>query len=132
VSLLIYQTVGREKFKINISPIYIDYQLIRSKRVDFNDRLTPFYLTNTQNRPIFAAMKRILPLLILIILVVINIPVFSQCAMCAGQVETAHGAGSSVAEGVNKGVLYIFMMPYLVMATIGYFWWRSRKKVQQQ
>lgn len=51
--------------------------------------------------------------------------------MCAGQVESAHGAGSSVAEGVNKGVLYIFMMPYLVMGTLGYFWWRGRKKAQE-
>jgi hypothetical protein len=47
--------------------------------------------------------------------------------MCAGTVESAHGSGSSVAEGVNKGVLYIFMMPYLIIATLGYFWWRGRK-----
>jgi hypothetical protein len=78
-------------------------------------------------------MKRYLPfLLVIALLTAINISSFSQCAMCAGQVETAHGAGSSVAEGVNKGVLYIFMMPYLVLGTLGYFWWRSRKKVVEQ
>jgi hypothetical protein len=63
-----------------------------------------------------------------LLLLAASSPAFSQCAMCAGQVETAHSAGSSVAEGVNKGVLYIFMMPYLITGTIAYFWWRTRKK----
>lgn len=66
------------------------------------------------------------------LLLAINNHALGQCAMCAGQVESAHGAGSSVAEGVNKGVLYIFMMPYLVMATLGYFWWRGKKKAQKE
>ena len=74
-------------------------------------------------------MKRYISfLLTALILVAVYLPSFSQCAMCAGQVESAHGAGSSVAEGVNKGVLYIFMMPYLIAATLGYVWWKARKK----
>jgi hypothetical protein len=52
--------------------------------------------------------------------------------MCAGTVESTRGAGASTAEGVNKGVLYIFMMPYLIVGTIFYFWWRARKKVQAE
>lgn len=50
--------------------------------------------------------------------------------MCQGTVETSTDAGSSVALGINKGVLYIFMMPYLIIATIGYFWWRAKKKAE--
>ena len=74
-------------------------------------------------------MKKYLPfLIVLLITMVAYLPMHAQCAMCAGQVESATDAGSSVALGINKGVLYIFMMPYLIMGTIGYFWWRGRKK----
>jgi uncharacterized membrane protein len=74
-------------------------------------------------------MKRFIPVfLIFALLVICYTSASAQCAMCQGQVETATDAGSSVAMGVNKGVLYIFMMPYLIIATIGYFWWRARKK----
>ena len=74
-------------------------------------------------------MKKYLPFFIVLLIVIIaHSPSQAQCAMCAGQVESATDAGSSVALGINKGVLYIFMMPYLIMGTIGYFWWRGRKK----
>ena len=74
-------------------------------------------------------MKKYIPVLVVLTLLVIAyVPTQAQCAMCSGQVETATSAGSSVALGINKGVLYIFMMPYLIMGTIGYFWWKARKK----
>jgi len=74
-------------------------------------------------------MKKYLPVIVMVfLLVVANLSGYAQCAMCTGQVETATNAGSSVALGINKGVLYIFMMPYLIMGTLGYFWWKGRKK----
>jgi hypothetical protein len=36
--------------------------------------------------------------------------------------------GSSATASLNKGVLFLFCMPYLVIATIGFFWWKARKK----
>ena len=76
-------------------------------------------------------MKKYLQIFLIIIIAMIAYsPAQAQCAMCAGQVESATSAGSSIALGVNKGVLYIFMMPYLIMGTIGYFWWKGRKKSQ--
>jgi hypothetical protein len=77
-------------------------------------------------------MKKYLPVFaVLMLLIIAYLPSHAQCAMCSGQVETATSAGSSVALGINKGVLYIFMMPYLIMGTIGYFWWRGRKKTAE-
>ena len=74
-------------------------------------------------------MKKYLPVFfVLLLLIIAYLPTNAQCAMCTGQVESATNAGSSVALGINKGVLYIFMMPYLIMATLGYFWWKGRKK----
>ena len=78
-------------------------------------------------------MKKLLPILFITLLLIVTcFTTQAQCAMCTGQVETATNAGSSVALGINKGVLYIFMMPYLIMGTLGYFWWRGRKKNEQE
>ena len=59
-------------------------------------------------------------------------PAFSQCAMCQATAETSREAGSSVAEGINKGIMYLFFMPWIIIGTIAYFWWRANKKAQQQ
>jgi uncharacterized membrane protein len=77
-------------------------------------------------------MKKFISFLLIVSLVVIaGTVVNAQCAMCTGQVETSTNAGSSVALGINKGVLYIFMMPYLVIGTLLYFWWRGGRKNKQ-
>lgn len=56
----------------------------------------------------------------------------AQCAMCKGSAETSIDSGSSGAAGINKGILYLFLTPYIIGGTIGFFWWRSQKKPQQQ
>jgi len=54
----------------------------------------------------------------------------AQCAMCQAVPQTSQAAGSSVADGLNKGIMYILLTPYLVIGTVGFFWWRARKKAQ--
>lgn len=76
-------------------------------------------------------MKRALTIVTLVaILLVVTLTVDAQCAMCQATAETSHDAGASAADGINKGVMYILVMPYIIMGTIGYFWWRSRQKKQ--
>lgn len=85
---------------------------------------------NKQNY--LSAMKRMLTVFLFIVLITAVCPdAAAQCAMCTATVESAQGAGSSVADGINKGVMYLFFTPYLIIGTIGYFWWRARKKAQQ-
>ncbi len=71
-------------------------------------------------------------LFILVALVFVAEPSFSQCAMCQATAETSREAGSSVAEGINKGIMYLFFMPWIIIGTITYFWWRANKKAQQE
>lgn len=74
-------------------------------------------------------MKRWLPfILVILVMVLFTHHAVAQCAMCQATAETSHDAGSAAADGLNKGVLYLFFTPYIVIATIGYFWWRARKK----
>lgn len=57
----------------------------------------------------------------------------AQCAMCRGSVESSMGNGrNNVGVGLNTGIVYLFMMPYLLVAVIGYMWYRSSKKMQQE
>lgn len=77
-------------------------------------------------------MKKWLPFLIVIVMICLANVAAAQCAMCQATAETSRDAGASVADGINKGVLYLFFMPYLVIGTIGYFWWRARKKAQAE
>ena len=57
----------------------------------------------------------------------------AQCAMCRGSVESSMGNGrNNVGVGLNTGIVYLFIMPYLVVAVIGYMWYRNSKKTQQE
>lgn len=54
---------------------------------------------------------------------------FAQCAMCRASVENNVSNGdTSIGAGLNSGILYLFVMPYLLAAIIGYLWYRSAKK----
>ncbi len=52
----------------------------------------------------------------------------AQCAMCRAAVESE---GSSVkAEALNDGIVYLMVVPYLLIAVVGYFVYKmySKKK----
>lgn len=70
--------------------------------------------------------------IVIIALLVFNTDVQAQCAMCQATAESSRDAGSSNSEGINKGVMYLFFTPYLIIGTIAYFWWRARKKAQME
>ena len=72
-----------------------------------------------------------LVLFIALVMVLSNESAFAQCAMCQATAETSLDAGSSAAEGLNKGIMYLFFMPWVILGTVTYFWWRANKKAQQ-
>ena len=54
---------------------------------------------------------------------------FSQCAMCRGTLESQVSAGeTTLAANLNLGILYLFFAPYVLLGTLGYFWYRKSKK----
>jgi hypothetical protein len=70
----------------------------------------------------------------LIAFLIFTIPAtMAQCAMCRGTVESSMGNGrNNVGVGLNTGIIYLFVMPYLLVAVIGYMWYRNSKKTQQE
>ena len=78
-------------------------------------------------------MKNILKLkkIVLSILFVFltQFSVFSQCAMCRSAVESTMSNGRNMsAVGLNMGILYLFLAPYLLVASVGYLWYRTSMK----
>lgn len=58
---------------------------------------------------------------------------YSQCAMCAATVESNAGSGREsgdnlVGTGLNTGILYLMLVPYVLIGTVGFFWYRSNRK----
>ena len=40
---------------------------------------------------------------------------FAQCAMCRAVAESSREGGSSIANGLNKGILYLMSFPYVLL-----------------
>ena len=49
----------------------------------------------------------------------------AQCAMCKAVVESGD---PSQAEGLNSGILYLMIFPYLLVGTLLYFIIKNRRK----
>jgi hypothetical protein len=53
----------------------------------------------------------------------------AQCAMCRSTVESTMSNGRSVvASDLNLGIVYLLAVPYLIVMTVGYFWYRNSKQ----
>ncbi|HEY8934647.1 MAG TPA: hypothetical protein VIM65_05480 [Cyclobacteriaceae bacterium] len=61
-------------------------------------------------------------------LCIVSISAQAQCAMCRATVENNFSNGKpGIAAGLNVGILYLLVMPYLAIVTLGFLWYRSSK-----
>ena len=66
-------------------------------------------------------------LLLAFLLVFTSKTSFSQCAMCKAIVENGD---VSMAEGVNNGITYLMVFPYLLIGVLFYVIYRYKKKAK--
>ncbi|WP_116105249.1 hypothetical protein [Lewinella sp. IMCC34191] len=52
----------------------------------------------------------------------------AQCPMCRATAESNLANGGTEGQGLNQGILYLLGMPYVLVGTIAFIWWRNRKK----
>jgi len=50
----------------------------------------------------------------------------AQCPMCRMSAESNLKSGGSAGKGLNRGILYMLAMPYLLVGTLGFVWWRNQ------
>ena len=55
-------------------------------------------------------------------------PVEAQCPMCRMSAESNLKNGGTAGKGLNKGILYMLVTPYLIVGTLGFIWWRNRRR----
>lgn len=60
------------------------------------------------------------------LLFLVSFDAMAQCAMCRAVLETEEG--QSAAKGINDGIMYLMVFPYLLIGGVAYMIWRSRKK----
>lgn len=65
-------------------------------------------------------------LYILFFLLLIPFTSEAQCSMCRAVLESE--ASQTAAEGINDGIMYLMVFPYLLMGGVAYFVYRSYKK----
>lgn len=57
----------------------------------------------------------------------------AQCAMCRSTLENNFSNGNpGIASGINTGILYLLVMPYLAILVLGYLWYRSSKNARKE
>ena len=54
-------------------------------------------------------------------------PVYSQCAMCKAVAESSRDQGSSIADGLNTGILYLMAFPYILLLSGFIYMYFSKK-----
>lgn len=68
-------------------------------------------------------------LMTFVLFLLLPIAAEAQCSMCRAVLES--GGDQSAAEGINNGILYLMIFPYLLIGGIGYFIYRSRKQAKK-
>ena len=63
-----------------------------------------------------------------LLLVLISTFNYGQCAMCKAVVESGD---KGMAEGVNDGIVYLMIFPYILVAALGYALYRYLKKAKK-
>lgn len=61
---------------------------------------------------------------------IIVLPAEAQCAMCRAVLESEEGG--QAAKGINNGIVYLMIFPYLLVGGVGYAIYRSRKKAREK
>tara|TARA_B110000977_G_C10985321_1_gene457737 strand:+ start:287 stop:529 length:243 start_codon:yes stop_codon:yes gene_type:complete len=58
---------------------------------------------------------------------------FAQgCSMCKAVAETSVAGGNTQGSGLNAGILYIMVFPYILISVGFYFWYRHKKALEKE
>ena len=69
-------------------------------------------------------------LITILLLIIASLPVEAQCAMCRAVLESDESG--QAAKGINNGIMYLMIFPYLLIAAVGYAIYRSRKAIKEK
>ncbi len=55
---------------------------------------------------------------------------FAQCALCKASVESnlKEVSHQHIGAGINSGVIYLMVVPYIIFPIVAYLWYKHSKK----
>lgn len=53
---------------------------------------------------------------------------YSQCSMCSVNAEMSVKNGNTQGKGLNTGIIYLLVIPYLLITAVGVLWYLSYRK----
>lgn len=77
-------------------------------------------------------MKRLVPILFVVVLLLVASTADAQCAMCKMAAESGTQADNSPTLGLNQGILYLAVVPYLSFMVISFLFWKGWKKRKRE
>lgn len=70
--------------------------------------------------------------MIIVMIVMAYFDLGAQCPMCKMAAESNLDHGGSAGAGLNKGILFMLSMPYLIVACLGIIWFRHRNRPEDE
>lgn len=74
----------------------------------------------------------VVALLVVAIIFIADGELLSQCPMCRMSAESNLKDGGTAGKGLNAGILYMLGMPYLLVGTLGYIWYKNKKSEKDE
>lgn len=56
----------------------------------------------------------------------------AQCPMCRMTAESNLRNGGTSGRGLNAGILYMLVVPYLLVGCLAYWWWKNRRNNEEE
>ena len=77
------------------------------------------------------------PIVIILVIFQLSIinsqPSTAQCAMCKSSIESNQTLEvTNRAQGLNTGILYLMIIPYILIGGLGYLWYSNSKKNKEE
>jgi hypothetical protein len=86
------------------------------------ETLLLIFFTNTMNKRTIS----------LVLILGLALEMFAQCPMCRMSAESNMQNGGTAGAGLNAGILYMLVAPYLIVGGLAFWWWKNRKKEDEQ
>ncbi|SEA06920.1 hypothetical protein SAMN05192529_107119 [Arachidicoccus rhizosphaerae] len=83
-------------------------------------------MNNGQQSMVKYSLKKIYTGLVLLAVLLLagSTQLMAQCALCT---KTAQQLGDGPAAGLNKGILYLMVIPISILSIIGFKWYKKEK-----
>ncbi len=81
---------------------------------------------------IMNSKKQYLVWLLIAMVFFTNSDLFAQgCSMCKAVVESNINGGGTEASGLNFGILYLMVFPYIIISVIAILWRKHQKSLEE-